>query len=557
VRKYFHLYIVIFFLIIGSGCTNNPESNKYPEKLVNSLSDNNWASDRGDGTYKNPIIWTDYSDPDVIRVGSDFYMTASSFNYVPGLPILHSKDLVNWSLVGYALSGLKPSVFFDKPQPGCGVWAPSIRFHGGSYWIFYSDPDQGIFRVKTNSPEGSWSDPVLVEEGKGLIDPCPFWENETDTSGAYLIHAFAGSRAGIKSILVLKRMNSDGTQTLDRGVMVFDGHKDQPTVEGPKLYKRNGYYYIFAPAGGVKTGWQIVLRSKDIYGPYEAKEVFHQGNTAINGPHQGAWVETEMGESWFIHFQDCDAFGRIVHLQPMEWKSDWPVLGIDQNSDGIVEPVTSYRKPRMTGTYPVERLNISDEFNTCLTALQWQWPANPKANWGFPSGYSGFMRLFAMPVSEDVSNLSQVPNLLLQKLSGPAATYVAKVSLHSYRSSEKAGLIVIGSSYAYIGLTAEKQKTRIIYAECINAFENEEESEFDIDTLQQDTLFFQVRIDNKARCHFGYSRDGKEYQEVKDSFTAKPGKWTGARIGFFCISDSITNNAGYLDIDWFRAKSNN
>ncbi|HSJ66536.1 MAG TPA: glycoside hydrolase 43 family protein, partial [Anditalea sp.] len=222
-----------------------------------------WTADQGDGTYINPIIHADYSDPDVVRVGEDFYMTASSFNAIPGLPILHSKDMVNWNLVGYALDRQVPVEHFQKPQHGNGVWAPAIRFHEGEYYIYWGDPDFGIYMVKTKDPAGQWEAPVLVEEGKGLIDPCPLWDED---GKAFLVHAYAGSRAGIKSILVVKPMNAEGTKTTGTGRLVFDGHENHPTVEGSKFYKRNGYYYIFAPAGGVSTGWQLILRSRDPYG---------------------------------------------------------------------------------------------------------------------------------------------------------------------------------------------------------------------------------------------------------------------------------------------------
>src|SRR5690606_29586853 len=135
----------------------------------------------------------------------------------------------------------------------------------------------------------------------------------------YLAHAYAGSRASLKTVLVIKEMNPAGNKITGPAVMIYDGHENDPTVEGPKIHKHNGYYYVFAPAGGVSTGWQIVLRSKHIYGPYERKVVMHQGNTDINGPHQGAWVEGHDGKDWFLHFQDKEAYGRIVHLQPVSW----------------------------------------------------------------------------------------------------------------------------------------------------------------------------------------------------------------------------------------------
>ncbi|MEX2336445.1 MAG: glycoside hydrolase 43 family protein, partial [Fulvivirga sp.] len=301
-----------------------------------------WVSDQGDGTYKNPVLHADYSDPDVVRVGQDYYMTSSSFNVAPGLPVLHSKDLVNWELIGHALDRQLPVDHFKTPRHGNGVWAPAFRHHNGEFYIYWGDPDFGIYMVKSENPEGPWEEPVLVEEGKGLIDPAPLWD---DDGKAYLVHAYAGSRAGIKSILVVKPMNAEGTKTTGEGRIVFDGHEDHPTVEGSKFYKKDGLYYIFAPAGGVSTGWQLILRSENVYGPYEEHISLAQGETDINGPHQGAWVTTESGEDWFIHFQDKGAYGRIVHLQPMEWKNGWPTMGEDPDGDGTRQPVMTHKKP--------------------------------------------------------------------------------------------------------------------------------------------------------------------------------------------------------------------
>ncbi len=267
-------------------------------------------------------------------------MTSSSFEDVPGLPILHSKDLVNWKIIGHALKRQPPLEHFSIPRHGEGVWAPSLRFHNGEFYLYYPDPDFGIYLTKAKVATGPWSEPILVEAGKGLIDPCPLWD---DDGSVYLVHAFAGSRAGIKSVIVVKKLNKAGTKVLDQGVLVYDGHELDPTIEGPKFYKRDGWYYIFAPAGGVPTGWQLVLRSKNIYGPYERKVVMDQGNTPINGPHQGAWVTTQTGEDWFLHFQDRDAYGRVVHLQPMKWVNNWPVIGVDKIGLGKGEPVLFYK----------------------------------------------------------------------------------------------------------------------------------------------------------------------------------------------------------------------
>lgn len=292
--------------------------------------------------YSNPVLPLDYSDPDAIRVGDAYYMTASSFNHVPGLPILKSYDLVHWQLIGHALPTLTPVEHFNTVRHGGGVWAPSIRYHNNQFYIYYPDPDFGIYVVKAKNIAGPWSAPVLVEAGKGLIDPCPLWDTDGNN---YLVHAYAGSRAGIKSILVIKKLNAQANKVVDAGRLIYDGHELDPTIEGPKLYKRGGWYYIFAPAGGVATGWQTVLRSKNIYGPYERRVVMEQGTTSVNGPHQGAYLETPTGESWFLHFQDKEAYGRIVHLQPMVWKNDWPIIGVQPSDAPIGNPVSSYPVP--------------------------------------------------------------------------------------------------------------------------------------------------------------------------------------------------------------------
>ena len=366
--------------------------------------------DNGDGTYKNPIIYADYSDPDVCKVGEDFYMTSSSFNAIPGLPILHSKDLVNWELINHAL---QPNVdaHFDIPQHGNGVWAPSIRYHKGMFYIYWGDPDRGIFMVKTNDPKGEWSAPVLVKKAYGNIDACPLWD---DDGKVYLVHAFAHSRAGINSTLQVVQLTPDSGEIIDKGKIVIDGHEKYPTLEGPKFYKRNGFYYIFAPAGGVPTGWQTVFRSKNIYGPYESKIVLAQGDTPINGPHQGGLVELDNGESWFLHFQDVDEYGRIVHLQPVSWVDDWPVMGKDEDGDGTGDPVLTARKPMLNGD-GIKVPQTSDEFNGSQLGLQWQWNANPKPHWYHLS--DGKLRLHAMP--QKGSNLWTAPNILTQKLPAP------------------------------------------------------------------------------------------------------------------------------------------
>ena len=512
-----------------------------------------WVADNGDGTYKNPVIHADYSDPDAIRVGSDFYMTASSFNHVPGLPILHSKDLVNWELIGHALLKQPPFDHFNKVQHGGGVWAPSIRYHNNEFYIYYPDPDFGIYLTRSKNIQGPWSDPVLVEAGKGLIDPCPLWD---DAGKVYLVHAYAGSRAGIKSIIVVKQMNAEGTKTIDNGVMVYDGHEKDPTIEGPKFYKRNGYYYIFAPAGGVSTGWQTILRSKNIYGPYERKVAMDQGSTMINGPHQGAWVDTQTGEDWFLHFQDKDAYGRLVHLQPMQWKNDWPVIGIDKDGDGKGEPVLVYKKPNVGKIYPVITPAESDEFNSPKIGQQWQWQANPQGTWAFPAS-SGSLRMFSVYQPDSINNLWNQPNILAQKL--PAEVFIARVKLrfNPKFDRERFGLIMFGTDYAYISLEKKNDQIFIVVKKNSKADKNGNEEELASFPVSGTDFYLEINVSMGGNCQFGFSTNGENYTIIDKPFIAKPGRWVGAKIGMFCLRNNITNDAGFVDVDWFKIEKNN
>ncbi|MFA9389876.1 MAG: glycoside hydrolase 43 family protein [Prolixibacteraceae bacterium] len=510
---------------------------------------NVWVADNGDGTYKNPILHADYSDPDVVRVDDDFYMTSSSFNCAPGLPVLHSNDLVNWELIGYALKKQPPFDVFDKPQHGNGVWAPCIRYHNKEFYIYYPDPDFGIYLIKAANAAGPWSDPVLVKGGKGIIDPSPLWD---DDGKVYLTHAFAGSRAGFKSILVVAEMNDEGTKVIGNEVMVFDGHKAHSTVEGPKFYKREGFYYIFAPAGGVSTGWQLVLRSKNIYGPYEEKVVMAQGKTEINGPHQGAWVTTKSGEDWFIHFQDKEAYGRVVHLQPMVWENDWPVIGMDADGDGIGEPVLSYKKPNLKKKYSIATPPESDEFNTSQTGLQWQWHANYQSRWGFPSGTLGFYRLNCIPRPVDEEGLWNVPNLMLQKFPAEEFTATAKLIFNARTNNEEFGFLVMGEDYQYIALKQVNDQLIVRVAQCKKARTGGKETELFSEVVGGNEIYFRVKVEKGAICSFSYSTDGKQFKAAGEKLEAKPGRWIGAKLGFFALREGITNDAGTADIDWFR-----
>ncbi|SNC66331.1 Beta-xylosidase [Hymenobacter gelipurpurascens] len=511
-----------------------------------------WVPDLGNGMYKNPVLYADYSDPDVVRVGNDYYLTSSSFNAVPGLQVLHSRDLVNWTIIGAVFTQQPPAARYAVPQHGNGVWAPAIRYHNKQFYIYYPDPDLGIFVTTAKDPAGPWSEPVCIKEAKGWIDPCPLWDEDGQ---AYLVHGFAGSRAGFKSVLTVSRMRPDGLGLFGDEVLVFDGHDKHPTIEGPKFYRRHGYYYIFAPGGGVATGWQVVLRSKNVFGPYEDRVVMDQGKTPINGPHQGAWVDTPDGkQDWFLHFQDQGPYGRVVHLQPMAWKNDWPVVGEDPDGDGKGQPVLTHLKPAVPGKpQPLATPSTSDEFSTNALGLQWQWHANPQVGWSFLNGNEGFLRLYSVPLPEGYKNLWQVPNLLLQKLPADRFTATTKVSFTPRFEGEKTGLVMMGLDYAYLSLISQGGKVLLGQSVCRNADkQGVETSSAVVEVPAKQPVYLRVQVLPGANCQFSYSLDGEKFQPLGPEFTAREGKWIGAKVGLFCTRASQTNDAGAADFDWFR-----
>lgn len=546
----------LFFILSLSVCSLfHPAMAQYRSEV--------WVSDEGNGMYRNPVLHADYSDPDVCAVGEDYFLTASSFNCTPGLPILHSKDLVNWKIVNYALKKVEPVEYYNEPRHGKGVWAPSIRFHEGVFYIYWGDPDFGIFMVKTRDPYGEWDAPVLVKAGKGMIDPCPLWD---DDGRVYLAHAWAGSRAKFNSVLTVCEMNKEGTAVISDPVLVFDGNDGvNHTIEGAKFYKRNGFYYLFAPAGGVVSGWQLVMRSKDVYGPYEARIVMAQGKTDINGPHQGGWVDTPAGESWFLHFQDKGAYGRVLHLNPMKWVNDWPVIGVDKDGDGCGDPVSRYRKPKTDKTYPIETPVESDEFDTRKLGLQWEWHANYQDVFGFTTNM-GYARIYGHELSPHFKNFWEVPNLLMQKFPAEEFTATAKLKVSAKDDGQLSGLIIMGWDYSWIGVEKQGEKFLLKQAVCKDAEQGNLEQVSTLAVLESSRkfeaglfpnyereIYIRVHVDKGAYCRFSYSLDGKKFTEAGTLFKARQGKWIGAKVGMFSVTPH-GKERGWVDVDWFRVE---
>lgn len=504
--------------------------------------------------YHNPILCADYSDPDMVRVGDDFFMVSSSFNHMPALPILHSTDLVNWTIINHVFNAL-PLAGFDEYQPGKGVWAPSIRWHDNKLWVFFSTPDEGIFMSHTDDAWGEWSAPHCVQPAKGWIDPCPFWD---DNGEAWLVHAFAHSRSGIKHQLQLFAMSPDGTSLLGEGRIIYDGSVDQPTLEGPKVYKRGEWYYIFAPAGSVETGWETVLRAKNMTGPWHAKNVLFQGNTPVNGPHQGGWVELDDGECWFVHFQDAHLYGRVVHLQPMHWEADgWPRIGEQIDDDGVGQPVMHW--PRPASLRPSQPIlpQTSDDFVDGKPGLQWQWQANPDPAWLLPGDGQLNLRCCGLPQAQEKRNFYWLPNLLLQKFPAWQFSAQTRMTLNAAAPGDAGGLIVYGERYAALLLENCSDRQRLLW---VTGWMSDtgvvHESRQALAYVDAALCEMKMVVSLGGICRFAWRQGDGDWQRVCQPFAAGKGKWVGAKVGLVALSLEQATSRGSCAFNHFALDIN-
>jgi beta-xylosidase len=487
--------------------------------------DTRWG-DQGNGKYVNPVLNADYSDPDVIRVGEKYYMVCSDFHFI-GLPVLESEDMVNWKIIAQVYDRFDFPLYDSNERYGGGSWAPAIRYHDGKFWVFFCTPNEGLFMSSAANPSGPWSPLLNVKNINGWEDPCPLWDEDGQ---AYLGRSQLGGGP-----IILHKMNAEGTQLLDNGTKIYEG----PTAEGTKLFKKDGYYYLSIPEGGVSTGWQTVLRSRNIYGPYEKKVVLEQGTTKINGPHQGALVDTPDGEWWFYHFQSKEPLGRVVHLQPVEWKEDWPLIGTDVDGNGIGEPVKEWTKPQTGKTPEIGAPQTGDDFSSSSLGLQWQINHNPVNDHWSLTERPGYLRLKALKADR----LKNSKNMFTQKTTGYAGEASTELDCSRLSDGQRAGLFCIGNHYNAIGVE-RKNGVNAIYAEIDGTVEQ-------IVTLSAETVFFKVYLNANSNDHqLYYSLDNEEYIACKAPFSLQSGDWKGARVGIF--SYNTEEAAGEADFNWFN-----
>ncbi len=489
---------------------------------------NAWAQDRplawgdqGNGTYINPILNADYSDPDVIRVGEKYYMVASDFHFL-GMQILESDDMVNWRILTQVFHRFDLEGWDNNQHYAGGVWAPALRYHDGKFWIFFCTPHEGLFMTQAEQPGGPWTPLHQVRKVWHWEDPCPFWDED---GKAYLGRSQHGAGP-----IIIHRMSEDGRQLLDEGVTVYTG----PVAEGTKIHRWNGFYYISIPEGGVGEGWQTMLRSKNIYGPYEKKVVLEQGSTNVNGPHQGAIVDTPDGKWWFFHFQHDGALGRVVHLQPMSWKDGWPVIGVDIDRNGIGEPVDVWRMPAVShGPFLPQ---TSDHFDKMVLQPQWQWNHNPDDSAWSLTENKGKLTLHALKAN----NFVEARNTLTQRTMGYESMATVAIDFKRLQEGGRCGLACMGKGNQLLGVM-RKNGTCLLYRE-------ENGKEQILQQLKGHSLYLRISFDfPKKSFLFAYSNDNRNFHTAGEPFFVGFGNWKGVRFGLFHYNMEKNGGAVLLD----------
>jgi len=508
-----------------------------------------WVPDLGNNYYKNPIIYSDYPSPDVVRVGSDYYMISGSQHEMPGIPVLHSIDLVNWTLIGHVFDALD----FDgyrRPAFGRGVDSPSIAYRKGLFYVYFCTPDEGLFLATSVRAEGPWRVEHLIDVALWR-EPAPFWD---DDGNAYLVRGEEGGEQ-----LFLHRMSPDGKTLLDDGARFRFDQDSNIQFRGPKLFKRDGWYYSFATAGDERFRWQAALRSRRVYGPYEYRVVMNKGNTEVDGPQQGRFVTQDSGQSWFFHVHQKNVYGKVLHLQPMIWRNGWPRIGKDTDDDGVGEAVASWKKPQTATPSKVLTPQASDTFDQLRLQPQWQWQGRFKPQWYSLTAEAGHLRLFTVSNPSQSGNLHFVPNLLLQKFSAPQFTVTTRVSFSPKALHDKVGLVVMGEKWAYIALHRTKIGVRISvfsghYQPNGDATVEHEGEHVRIAGGDTYTRYLRVSVARGGGYQFSYSEQGDQYKALGKPFKAYPGVNTGARVGLFALNPGMRESEGYADIDWFRVE---
>jgi beta-xylosidase len=529
------------------------------------------------------VLAFDYSDPCPIRVGQDYYLASSTFQMSPGVPILHSRDLVNWTTIGAAipdLSVLAPEFNWDRMDRfGGGVFAPSLRYHDGKFWVFVNCyTGEGFYVCTATNPAGPWQVRQIKDRnGKPLrttawTDPCPFWD---DDGKAYLI----SSRPGGQWFGYLFEMAPDGSQLFDADVdHMNDG--DGPYVyprggtmvspfqstEGNKILKRNGYYYLvhieFLDSGQGRGTY--VFRSRHIYGvkpdgmpgkpgdpgKYEVfkfgpvndqTDEFYGRNLELPG--QGGFVDTPDGRwFWIGQFNRFSSDGRLPQLLPVTWIDDWPVPGVDiQDGHGRM----AWHLPKPIAGYPACTPQGSDDFKKPVLDPRWHWNHQPRADKWSLTERPGFLRLHAFQQLEP-GRFFKTRNVICQRHTRRILAQVTiRLELGSMTDEQEAGLVHFGPGNTSASIAVRKTGTALAMRF------NKADAPTDGPALPAGTaaLWLRSAAGFDDQCVFSFSTDGQNFAPLGEAYTLVGGGWRGDIVGIYTFNNQAER--GYIDVDTF------
>lgn len=529
--------------------------------------------DLGNGTYRNPVLPADYSDPDVIRVGKDYYGISSTLQESPGMVVIHSRDLVNWEIIGHVISDISTlgeEMNWDKMQGyNQGVYAGSIRFHNNKYYVHFTTKKTGWWIATADKPEGPWTIMQMKDmEGKKLAgygwdDTCPLWD---DDGKAYIIASNFGRPEWCPRIF---KMSEDGTKLLDGRVIneaqsakyldIIGGYITHPyrTSEASKLFKRNGYYYFYfsevRKAYTLTPRIPVLLRSKSIYGPYELKELMYSHGFAVDKePNQGSIIDSPDGKNWFFltHHGTGDFSGRFLSLLPVKWQNDWPQVSEDLDHDGIGEMVWG-PLPKVIKDLTKIRMKADDEFSSVKLGVQWEWNHQPRADKWSLTDNPGHLRLNAFkPLEKD--NFFKAGNTIGQRYyRSEKGISTVKMEISGMADGQEAGSVHYdgGSSYASLGIIANNGTNKVIYK-----LKQDKRPVAIIDgpALPSGTkrVYIRITVDFQGLAFFEYSLDNKIYTKVGGVSRFSWASYRGTRLGLYTYNNK--QESGYVDIDWFH-----
>lgn len=506
-----------------------------------------WGDQRN-GTYRNPVLPSDYSDLDAIRVGNDYYAISSTMQFSPGMVVLHSKDLVNWEILSHVaddLTRISPQLNWDRMNCyGKGIWAGSIRYYKNKFWVYFGTPDDGFFVSTATNAAGPWEPLQPLWKVSGWDDCCSFCDD--DGQLYFIATHFAMDPVNKKKYNIhLFTMAPDGKSlNMASDTILYQSNGS----EANKLYKINGLYYHYFSE--VKPEGRVIMmgRSRNLYGPWEMKQLNHVNRTADREPNQGGLLQTPGGEWYFFtHHGHGDWEGRPASLLPVHWIEGWPIIG-EPGADTIGRMV-------WTGTKPIHYkrkllIQSDDEFTTPKPGVQWEWNYQPRADKWTLTARKGFLRLHAFrpltPGENNKSVILRAGNTLTQRsMRTDSNTATVKMDISNMADGQFAGLTHFSTTtYSLLGIKQENKIRTLVY--------NNNGTDTTGKLITGTTVWLRSTWNANGVSRYAFSTDGKYYQSFGTTYQLTWGSYRGDRIGIFNFNDR--EQKGYVDVDWFRYK---